>query len=181
MKDRSQDPGGPGREDASRRDKPRQDRPRPDATRRDASRRGSPGRDFPRRDQDGRVAGLVDLLALTVAGLLTTATVLVLLDASGAALGWGTFGEISGWLVLILPAWLFLIEEMRAWRGVSGRLPAAAAGGLVALALGLLVASVVPGPPLVTGGAGGAVAALAYAVWWFHSIRWLARREGSLR
>lgn len=169
MKDRSQEPGGPGRERARRRGTPRQD-----------SRRAAV-RDFPRRDEDGRVVGLLDLLALTVAGLLTAGAVLVLFDASGSVLGWGTFGQASGWLVLVLPAWLFLIEELRAWRGVSGRLPAAAAGGLVAVALGLLAAGVVPGPPLVTGAAGATVAALGYAVWWFHSIRWLARREGSLR
>lgn len=169
MKDRSQEPGGRGRERARRRGTPRQD-----------SRRAAV-RDFPRRDEDGRVVGLLDLLALTVAGLLTAGAVLVLFDASGSVLGWGTFGQASGWLVLVLPAWLFLIEELRAWRGVSGRLPAAAAGGLVAVALGLLAAGVVPGPPLVTGAAGATVAALAYAVWWFHSIRWLARREGSLR
>lgn len=127
------------------------------------------------------MVGLVDLLALTVAGLLTGAAVLLLIDASGSLLGWGEFGQISGWLVLILPAWLFLIEELRAWRGVAGRVPAAVAGGILALALGLLGAGLIPGPPVVTGGVGGAVAALVYAVWWFHSIRWLARREGSLR
>lgn len=136
---------------------------------------------FPRRDDDGRVVGLPDLLALTVAGLLTGLAVLLLLDGTGAALGWGSFGEISGWLVLILPAWLFLIEELRAWQGVTGRIGAALVGGLVGLALGLLAAGLMAGPPLVTGGVGGAVAALGYAVWWYFCIRWLARREGSLR
>lgn len=133
---------------------------------------------FPRRDSDGRVVGLPDLLALTAAGLLTGAVILVVIDGTGAVLGWGTFGQASGWLVLVLPAWLFLIEELRAWRGVTGRIPAAAAGGLLALAVGLVVAGVVPGPPLVASGVGAAAAATVYAVWWFHSIRWLARREG---
>lgn len=133
---------------------------------------------FPRRDRDGRVTGLPDLLALTAAGLLTGAAILLVLDGTGAALGWGTFGQASGWLVLVLPAWLFLIEELRAWRGVTGRIPAAVAGGLLALAVGLLVAGFVPGPPLVSSGVGAVVAATVYAVWWFHSIRWLARREG---
>lgn len=142
---------------------------------------GDRGDRFPRRDGDGRVVGLADLLAITVASLLTGAAVLLIIDGSGAVLGWGTFGEISGWLVLILPAWLFLIEELRAWRGVSGRLAAAAAGGLLGLALGMIAAGFTPGPPMITGGVGGAVAALVYAVWWFHAIRWLARREGSLR
>lgn len=137
------------------------------------------GRDsFPRRDRDGRVVGLPDLLALTAAGLLTGAAILLVIDGTGAALGWGTFGQASGWLVLVLPAWLFLIEELRAWRGVTGRIPAAAAGGLLGLAVGLLVAGSVPGPPLVSSGIGAVAAAIVYAVWWFHSIRWLARREG---
>ena len=136
---------------------------------------------FPRRDRDGRVVGLADLLALTVAGLLTGAVLVLLLDGTGAALGWGEFGHVSGWLTLILPAWLFLIEEMRAWRSVPGRVPAAVVGGLLALALGLLAAGVTPGPPVVTGGVGALVAAVAYAAWWFHTVRWLARREGSRR
>jgi hypothetical protein len=136
---------------------------------------------FPRRDADGRVAGLADLLALTAAGLVTCFAVVVLIDGSGALLGWGEFGQASGWLALILPAWLFLIEELRAWRAVRARLAVVISGGLVAMALGLLIAGVMPGPPLVASGAGAAVAALAYAVYWFHAIRWLARREGSLR
>jgi hypothetical protein len=136
---------------------------------------------FPRRDDDGRVVGLADLLGITIGWLLTGAAVLLVVDGSGALLGWGTFGQASGWLVLVLPAWLFIIEELRAWRGVSGRIAAGAAGGLLALAVGLLAAGLTPGPPMVTGGVGATVAALGYAVWWFHSIRWLARREGSAR
>lgn len=139
-----------------------------------------PPASFPRRDEHGRVVGFADLLGLTLAWLVLGAVLLVAVDASGAALGWGTFGDASGWLVLVLPAWLFIIEELKAWRGVSGRLPAAVAGGLLAMGIGLLVAGQVPGPPLVSGGTGAAVAAVAYAVWWFHCIRWLARREGSL-
>jgi hypothetical protein len=136
---------------------------------------------FPRRDEAGRVVGLADLLALTLAGLLTCVAVLLVVDGSGALLGWGRFGQASGWLALILPAWLFLIEELRAWREVRGRHVVAVSGGLAAMALGLLVAGVTPGPPLVSSGAGAAVAAVAYAVYWFHGIRWLARREGSVR
>lgn len=133
---------------------------------------------FPRRDDDGRVVGLADLLVLTAAGLALCFVVLIAIDASGAAVGWGRFGDATGWLALILPAWLFILEELRAWRGVPGRLVVAITGGLVGLALGLLVAGVTPGPPLVSGGAGATVAAMAYAVYWFHGIRWLAHRGG---
>jgi hypothetical protein len=134
---------------------------------------------FPRRDEHGRAVGLADLLALTVAGLVTCFLVLVVLDGAGALIGWGEFGHASGWLALILPTWLFLIEELRAWRAVPGRLLVVISGGLVAIALGLLVAGITPGPPLVSSGAGAVVAALAYAVYWYHGIRWLARRSGS--
>lgn len=136
---------------------------------------------FPRRDADGRVVGLADLLALTAAGLVIGFGVLVVIDGSGALLGWGEFGHASGWLALILPAWLFVIEELRAWRAVRARLAVVGSGGLLAMAMGLLVAGVTPGPPLVSSGVGAVVAAIAYAVYWYHGIRWLARREGSLR
>src|SRR5690606_12318078 len=114
MNDRSQDAGGSGRARASRRGRRNHPPARrggrattaptssdppstgPSSTVATSSRQGGrgssrgstggvPRRDFPRRDQDGRVVGLVDLLALTLAGLLTTAAVLVLPDASGAA------------------------------------------------------------------------------------------------
>jgi hypothetical protein len=136
---------------------------------------------FPRRDRDGRVVGVADLLALTMAGLVTGLVVVLVLDVSGSLIGWGEFGEASGWLMLILPVWLFLIEELRAWRAVRARHAVVISGALVAMALGLVVAGVTPGPPLVSSGAGASVAAVAYAVYWFHGIRWLARREGSLR
>jgi hypothetical protein len=135
---------------------------------------------FPRRDEHGRVVGLVDLLALTAASLVTGFVVLLVIDAAGALVGWGEFGQASGWLLLILPAWLFIMEELRAWREVPGRLVVAVSGGLLGIALGLLVTGVMPGPPLVSSGVGAAVAALAYAVYWFHGIRWLARREGRM-
>jgi hypothetical protein len=136
---------------------------------------------FPRRDEAGRVVGVVDLLALTVAGLVTGFVVLLILDGAGGLVGWGEFGQASGWLALILPTWLFLIEELRAWREVRARHVVVISGALVAMALGLLIAGVTPGPPLVSSGVGAVVAAIAYAVYWFHGIRWLARREGSMQ
>jgi hypothetical protein len=135
---------------------------------------------FPRRDEHGRVVGLRDLLALTLASLVTGLVVLLVIEGAGSLAGWGEFGQASGWLMLILPAWLFIIEELRAWREVGGvRLVVALSGGLLGIAIGLLVAGVVPGPPLVSSGVGAVVAALVYAVYWFHGIRWLARREGT--
>jgi hypothetical protein len=138
---------------------------------------GSDGR-FPRRDEHGRAVGLADLLALTVAALLTTAAVLLVIDGVSTLLGWGRFGSSSGWLALVLPAWLFILEEFRAWRPVSGRFAVGVSGALVALALGLGAAGLASGlPPLLSGGVGAAVASVVYAVYWFYGIRWLARRE----
>lgn len=141
----------------------------------------TPQERFPRRDDEGRVLHLPDLLGVTAAGLVLTFLVIVAYDALGAWIGWGGFGSGSGWLALILPAWLFLIDELRAWRAVRARLVVVVSGALVALAAGLLVAGVTPGPPLVSSGVGAAVTALAYAVYWFHGIRWLAQREESAR
>ncbi len=147
----------------------------------DHARRRDPGA-FPRRDEHGRVVGLPDLLALTVAALLTTFAVLVVVDGVSAAFGWNEFGNSSGWLALILPLWLFVLEELRAWRGVHGRIMVAVSGGLVALLAGLVVSGQVADlPPLLSGGAGAATASVVYAVYWYHGIRWLARREGSVR
>lgn len=136
---------------------------------------------FPRRDEDGRVVGLADLLALTLAALLTGFAVVVVLDVAGGLVGWGEFGQASGWLALILPTWLFLIEELRAWRAVRARHVVVVSGALLGIAVGLLLAGITPGPPLLSSGVGAAAAALAYAVYWYHGIRWLARREGSIR
>lgn len=136
---------------------------------------------FPRRDEHGRVSGLVDLLALTLAALVTTAAVLLVIDLVSVLFGWSKFGSSNGWFLLILPVWLFILEELRAWRGVTGRLVVAVSGALVALALGLLAANQAASlPPLLSGGVGAVVTSLAYAVYWFHGIRWLGRREGSI-
>lgn len=136
---------------------------------------------FPRRDAEGRVQHLPDLLGLTAASLVLCFLVILAFDGLGALGGWGEFGSASGWLGLILPAWLFLIDELRAWRAVRARLLVVISGALVGIALGLLVAGVTPGPPLLSSGVGATVASLAYAVYWFHGIRWMARREESGR
>lgn len=113
----------------------------------------------------------VDLLATALAGLLLGLAAVVLVDGALAFLGLGTFGRASGWLAVILPAWLFL-EDVRAWRGTRFRLALALGAAAVTLLLGLLVAAAASVlPPLVSGGAGAAVAVLGYAVLWFYGVR----------
>lgn len=133
------------------------------------------------RDARGRVTSLGALLGFTLAGLVTGVAALVVIDAVTALLGRGDFGHANGWLAVVLPVWLFILEELRAWRGVTGRLVLAGSGLLVGLALGLVAANAVAElPPLGSGAVGAAVASLAYAVYWYHGIRWLARREGEI-
>lgn len=133
---------------------------------------------FPRRDADGRISGVVDLLAVTLAGLLMGVAALAILDGAFALLGVGEFGRASGWLGLILPAWLFA-EEFRAWRTVPVRTPVAVMATALGLALGLLAAGVAAGlPPLAAGGLGALVATVTYALVWFYGIRRLSGRTG---
>lgn len=133
------------------------------------------------RDEHGRVKTLSALLGFTLAGLVTGVVALAVIDVATASLGRGDFGHANGWLAVILPVWLFILEELRAWRGVTGRLVLAGSGLLVGLALGLLAADAVAAlPPLGSGAVGAAVASVAYAVYWYHGIRWLARREGEI-
>lgn len=138
---------------------------------------------FPRRDEDGRIIRLPDLLGTTLAGLVVGLLALVLLDGAFALLGMGQFGRTSGWLVVILPVWLF-VEEFRAWGGQprSGpaRFAAAPVAAAVGIAAGLLAAGATPTavPPLWMGALAGTVAVLAYALIWFLGVRWLDHRMG---
>lgn len=133
---------------------------------------------FPRRDEDGRVTFLADLVGVTLAGLVTGLLALVLLDWVFTLFGLGEFGRTSGWLVVILPVFLF-VEEFRAWGPGPARTVAALVAVVIGIAAGLLVAGAVAAlPPLATGTAAGAVFALSYALIWFLGVRWLARRTG---
>jgi hypothetical protein len=132
---------------------------------------------FPRRDADGRVVHLTDLLAWVAVGLVLGLVVLLLIDGLTSLLGFGRFGQLSGWLAGILPVWLFT-EEFRAWRGVPARAGMALVSGLLAGVLGFAVAMTVSDvlPPLGSGAIGAAISALLYGVLWYMGIRWLADR-----
>lgn len=134
------------------------------------------GEGFPRRDGTGRIRALPDLLGATLASLVIGILALVLLDWLFAIAGLGEFGRASGWLGLILPAWLF-VEEFRAWGPGPARVLAALVSAVLAVALGLLAAGLAGGlPPLAAGALASAVAALSYGVIWFSAVRWLTRR-----
>lgn len=131
---------------------------------------------FPRRDDGGRIGVLADLLGVALAGVVVGMLALLLFDGSFALIGLGDFGQASGWLAVILPAWVF-VEEFRAWNVGPARVAAALVAAAVGITAGLFAAGLAtPTPPLVSGGLAAAVFAVAYAVIWFVGVRWLAGR-----
>lgn len=134
---------------------------------------------FPRRDERRRIISLRDLLAVTLAGVVTGAGALALIDGVFALIGLGDFGEINGWLAAILPI-MQLVEEFRAWKGVRWRLGVAPAAAVVAVAAGLVVSGLFGDLPSLLSGAIGAVTfTVVYAPLWFSGVRLAAgRRQG---
>jgi hypothetical protein len=132
---------------------------------------------FPRRDKDGRVMRLTELLASVGAGIVLGIVVLVVIDGLTSVLGFGRFGQLSGWLAAILPVWLF-VEEYRAWKAVPTRIVLAIVAVLLAGVIAMAVASAASAvlPPLGSGAAGAATGSLLYAVLWYVGIRYLAER-----
>lgn len=131
---------------------------------------------FPRRDDNGRIMVLADLLGVALAGVVVGVLALLLFDGVFALLGLGDFGRANGWLAVILPAWVF-VEEFRAWNFGPARVAGALVAAGVGIAAGLLAAGLAAEtPPLVSGGLGATVFAVAYALVWFVGVRWLAGR-----
>jgi hypothetical protein len=134
---------------------------------------------YPRRDADGRFATAGDLLGVVLSGYVVGAVVLLAFEAVVFLLKLSDFGNASGWLTLILPAWVF-VEEFRAADYGAYRVLVGLLGAGFALAGGMIVAGLLaPGlPPLVSGAAGAATFALAYSFIWFYGLRWLRHRTG---
>lgn len=125
---------------------------------------------------------LPDLLGLLAAGLVVGVVAMLALDGLFALLGAGDFGQLNGWLALILPGWLF-IEEFRAWRSCGAKPVGVTIAALAATVIGLTagmvaansVADLLAAPALASGAAGAAACSLGYAVTWFHGVRWLTK------
>lgn len=123
---------------------------------------------------------LGELLVAAAGGTLIGLAALALIDGVLALLDTGAFGQASGWLATILPAFLFF-DDFRAWRGSWHRFLVALVAAAVALGAGLVAAGLVGAlPPMVSGGTGAAVAVVGYGVIWFVGIRWLTGHRGSL-
>lgn len=136
-------------------------------------------RSYPRRDADGRLATVGDLLGVVLAGLLVGLAVLLVFEAVMSVLRLSRFGDASGWLAIILPAWIF-VEEFRA-AGYGGRriVVAVLAAGF-GVGVGMTVAGLASQsfPPLVSGAAGAAGLSVCYALVWFYGLRSLRDRAG---
>jgi hypothetical protein len=133
----------------------------------------------PQKDAGGRLATIGDLLGSAFAGLAVGAAVLLVFETVMALTGLGEFGESNGWLVMILPVWLF-VEEFRGEGFGAHRIMV---GGLAAgfgVATGMTVAGLVAevAPPLVSGGAGAVTGTVVYCLVWFYGLRWLSHRSG---
>jgi hypothetical protein len=133
---------------------------------------------YPPRDAEGRIATFGDMIGGVIFGIVICFILLVAIDGLFTLLGAGRFGGVSGWLIGILPVWMF-IEDFRAWRGVPARI----AVMLIAGALGLLVGVVISAHlthmrPGFAGSISVTVTCLIYAVLWYFGIRYLANRLG---
>ncbi|SDT72763.1 hypothetical protein [Actinoplanes derwentensis] len=131
------------------------------------------------KDATGRLATFGDLLGSAFAGLAAGTAVLLIFEAVMALTGLGEFGESNGWLILILPVWLF-VEEFRAEGFGAHRIMVAGLAAGFGVAMGMSVAGVVAGvaPALVSGGSGALTGTVVYCLVWFYGLRWLSHRSG---
>jgi hypothetical protein len=134
-------------------------------------------RDRPRRDADGRLATVGDLLGVTLAGLVAGAVILLVFEAIVSLAQLSPFGSANGWLILILPVWIF-VEEFRAAQFGALRVVVALLAAGFGLAVGMTVAGLVDAPPLFSGAVGAAVFTVVYALVWFYGLWWLRHRHG---
>ncbi|MBM2617946.1 hypothetical protein JIG36_20520 [Actinoplanes sp. LDG1-06] len=135
----------------------------------------------PRRDPSGRLATIGDLVGTAMAGLVTGAVLLLILEAILSLTHVSEFGDTSGWLAIILPVWLF-VEEFRAEGFGASRVVVALLSAGFAVAAGMTVAGFAASqfefPTLVSGLAGAAGFTVVYCLIWFYGLRWLNDRNG---
>jgi hypothetical protein len=133
----------------------------------------------PRRDPSGRLASIGDLVGTAMAGLVLGVVLLLIFEAVMSLTRIAEFGNTSGWLVLVLPVWLF-VEEFRAEGFGAPRVVAGLLGAGFGVAAGMTVAGLAATqfPSLVSGMAGAAGCTLVYCLVWFYGLRWLSHRAG---
>jgi hypothetical protein len=133
----------------------------------------------PRRDPSGRLATIGDLIGTALAGLVTGAVVLLILEAILSLTRVSEFGATSGWLAIILPVWLF-VEEFRAEGFGASRVVVALLAAGFGVVAGLTLAGLAANqfPTLVSGLVGAAAFTVVYCLVWFYGLRWLSHRVG---
>lgn len=124
-----------------------------------------------------RLNRLTDLLGQSLAGLVISVAGVLVIDGLAALLGFGEFGEISGWLALVFPVLIF-VQQFSAAKGEPGRIPVTIVAALAALAVGLGAAGTFAHlPPIGSGAIGALVATLVYVTVWHLGLA-LAARSG---
>jgi uncharacterized PurR-regulated membrane protein YhhQ (DUF165 family) len=133
----------------------------------------------PRRDANGRLATAGDLVGTALAGLVAGVVVLLVVEAVLVVTRLSDFGDANGWIVVILPVWLFT-EEFRAEGYGAHRIIVAVLGAGFGVAVGLSVAGLAAQqfPALVSGIAGAVAFTVVYCLVWFYGLRWLSHRAG---
>lgn len=117
-------------------------------------------------------------MGVALAGLVCGIVVLLIFEAITMLARLSRFGDANGWLVLVLPAWLF-IEDFRVAPYGASRVVVALLGGGFGLAVGLTAAGLAAAlPPLASGIVGAATLMVVYALVWFYGLRWLRHRVG---
>ncbi|GAA2694974.1 hypothetical protein Apa02nite_037500 [Actinoplanes palleronii] len=125
------------------------------------------------------MASVGDMLGAAFAGLVVGIAVVLVLEGILALTGAADFGETNGWLIVILPVWLF-IEQFRAEGYGADRVVVALLGIGFGAALGMTVAGLLADytPNLVSGGSGAVTGTVVYCFVWFYGLRWLRQRSG---
>jgi len=127
--------------------------------------------------QTKRLTRLTDLIGQCLAGLVISLAGLLVVDGIYALLGFGEFGNVSGWLAMVFPILIFA-QQFTAARGERGRVVVTIVAVLVAAALGLSAAGLVRGlPPIAAGAIGALVATLAFAAVWHVGLALAANKS----
>lgn len=113
-----------------------------------------------------RLNRLTDLLGQSLAGLVISLAGALIVDGLGALLTGGKFGEMSGWLALVLPVLIF-VQQFSLAKGESGRLIVTILAAVAATGIGLMAAGLFAYlPPIASGAIGALVALLVYVTVW---------------
>lgn len=133
---------------------------------------------FPQRDESGRIVVLVEMLLFVLILLAVGVVMLSAIDGLFWLLGFGEFGQISGWISALLAMFVFL-DDFRAWKDYGVRWLVGGVSLVLGAVAGLGLGGLMPEfwAPLFHGAIGAAVFVLLYTVLWFVGMRLIGDRE----